>query len=259
MGAADGGGGGAGVAGAGNSASPGLGSPGCGAEPPASDTTIQVAGQSASYIVELPANYEKARPYPLVLAFAGANVTAEQFRGQLDLPQAAGANAIVVYLNCLGDASSWNVQRDVPLFDALLAQTSARYCVDQRRVYAAGDGIGGYFASALGCLRGDKLRAVAAVAPGVPPSYTCQGEVAVWIAQGAADTPISLANGRNTRDFWATKNACDTTMTAAVEPSPCVEFTGCHPGFAVRYCEYVATPGLPSFAASAMWRFFATF
>jgi poly(3-hydroxybutyrate) depolymerase len=256
MGAADGGAGAIAVAGAGGTASPIPGSPGCGADPPPPDTTIQVAGMSASYIVDLPPNYDKTRRYPLLMAFRGSDVTAQQFRGSLNLPQVAGTDAILVHPNCLGDALSWSVQRDTPLFDMLLAQTVARYCIDERRVFAAGQGIGGYFASMLGCLRADKLRAVAAFAPGVPPSGTCQGEVAVWIAQGKADTATAVANGRSTSDFWARRNGCDTTMSTAVDPSPCREFAGCHPGFAVRYCEYDGNLDLPPFAASGLWAFF---
>jgi polyhydroxybutyrate depolymerase len=89
-----------------------------------------------------------------------------------------GADAILVYRNPLGDALMWSVPRDMPLFEMLLAQTLARYCVDQRRVFAAGHGIGGYFASALGCVHADKLRAVAACTPGVPPGSMCPGDVA---------------------------------------------------------------------------------
>jgi poly(3-hydroxybutyrate) depolymerase len=220
------------------------------------DTTIQVSGMSASYIVDLPPNYDKTRPYPLVLAFRASNVTAAQFRGSLNLPQVAGTDAILVHPNCLGDAPSWSEQRDLPLFDMLLAQTVARYCVDERRVFAAGQGIGGYFASVLGCVRADKLRAVAAFAPGVPPGDTCQGEVGVWIAQGNADTATAVANGRNTSIFWGRRNACDITQSTDVDPSPCKQFAGCQPGFPVRYCEYNGGLELPAFAASGVWDFF---
>ena len=256
MGAADGGTGGSAAAGVGGAASPTSGSLGCGANPPATDASIQIAGMSASYIVDLPPNYDKTRPYPLVLAFRGANMTADQFRTYLNLPQVAGTDAILVHPNCLGDASSWSVQRDLPLFDMLLAQTVARYCVDERRVFAAGDGFGGYFASVLGCLRADKLRAVAAVSPGVPPSDTCQGEVAAWIAQGNAETASALANGRNTSNFWAKRDGCDVTTSTPVDPSPCKQFAGCDPGFAVRYCEYDGNLTLPAFAAPGLWSFF---
>jgi polyhydroxybutyrate depolymerase len=252
--AADGGGGRG--AGAGGIASPIPGSLGCGTDPPATDTTIQVTGMSASYIVDPPANYDKTRPYPLVMAFKAANTTAEQLRGRLNLTAVAGSDAILLYPNALGDATSWVVTRDVPLFDQLLAHTLARYCVDERRVFAVGQGIGAYFASVLGCTHGDKLRAIAAFVPGVPPSNTCQGQVAALIAQGKADTPTAVANGKMASDFWGKRNGCDTAMSTPVEPIPCQEFAGCNAGFAVRYCEYDGNLDLPPFAASAVWGFF---
>jgi poly(3-hydroxybutyrate) depolymerase len=256
--AADGGGGTGAAAGAAGTASPISGSPGCGTDPPAPamDTSIQVTGMSASYILDLPANYDKTRSYPLVMAFKGSNTTAEQLRARLNLQAVAGTDAILVYPNCLGDAPSWLATRDVPLFDMLLAQTLARYCVDERRVFAVGQGLGGYFTNVLGCLRGDKLRAVAAFVPGVPPSDTCQGEVAAWIGQGKADTPTAVANGKDTSEFWGKRNGCDTTLSTPVDPSPCQEFAGCHLGFAVRYCPYEGSLDLPPFAASAVWGFF---
>lgn len=254
--AADGGAGASAAAGAGGNASPVPGSLGCGTDPPATDTSIQIAGVAASYIVDLPASYDKTRPYPLVMAFRGAGVTADEFRARLNLPQVAGTEAILVHPNCVGDASSWDLTRDLPLFDMLLAQTVARYCVDERRVFAAGQGFGGYFSSMLGCLRADKLRAIASFAPGVPPTATCPGELAVWIAQGNADTATAVANGRTTSSFWGKHNGCDVTMSRPVDPSPCVEFAGCHPDVAVRYCEYDGTTDLPPFAASALWAFF---
>lgn len=244
------------MAGAGGAGTPSWGSPGCNEEPPAADIgSIQISGMSASYLVDLPPGYDKTRPYPMVMAFRGDNVTTEQFRGDLDLPRVAGAEAILVHPNSLGGAFSWDVQRDVPLFDSVLTQVSERYCVDERRIFAAGNGIGGYFASALGCLRANKLRGIAAVSPGIPPNSACQGEVAVWIAQ-SADTPIGTSNGRDTSNFWAKRSGCDSTMSSAVEPSPCREFADCRAGFAVRYCEYSGSSDLPPFAAAGLWGFF---
>jgi poly(3-hydroxybutyrate) depolymerase len=254
--AADGGVGAVAPAGVGGNASPVPASLGCGSDPPAADTSLQIGGVSASYLVDLPTGYDKTRPYPLVMAFRGSGVTAEQFRARLNLPQATGNEAILVHPNCVGDASSWDVQRDLPLFDMLLAQTVARYCVDERRVFAAGQEFGGYFTSMLGCLRADKLRAIASFAPGVPPTATCPGELAVWIAQSNADPATAVANARNTSSFWGKHNGCDVTISMAVDPKPCIEYASCHAGVAVRYCEYDGTTDLPAFAASGVWSFF---
>jgi poly(3-hydroxybutyrate) depolymerase len=227
---------------------------GCGLEPVASDTSIQVNGMRGTYIIDLPEPYDKNRAYPLVLSFRGAGVVAEQFRGYLDLPTEVGAEGIVVNVNCLGDANAWDVQRDLPLFDELLTHLEESYCLDPHRVFAAGHTSGGYFVSSLGCSRANKLRAIAPLSA-VSPVATCEGQLAVWISQGNVGT--TLGPGRANRDFWIQRNHCDASLSTPVDPSPrCVSYAGCDAGFPVHYCEYDGDIDLPSFAAKGVWAFF---
>jgi poly(3-hydroxybutyrate) depolymerase len=223
-------------------------------DPVLTDNSIQVNGMRATYTLDLPLAYDKTRAYPLVFAFRGTNVTADDFRGYLNLAPVTGADAILVHPNCVSDASAWDIPRDTPMVDALLAKLESGTCVDQSRVFAIGHGAGALFVTMLGCLRGDTLRAIAPLS-GAPPPGMCIGQTAVWLAQGNMD-PMTLAAGRGNRDFWAGRNACDTRMPQPVSPSPCVEYAGCNAGFAVRYCEYDGDLGLPSFAASGVWSFF---
>ena len=228
---------------------------GCGMAPPTSDTSVQVNGTKGSYILDLPTGYDNRHAYPLVMVFRGANVTTTAFRSYLNLQPAVGADAIVVTPDCLNAAPTWDVQRDVPLFDALLTHIESTYCVDPHRIFAVGHSAGGFFVTSLACMRGNELRGIAPLSAG-PPTGTCQGEFAVWISQGNADTAFGIMNGRADRDFWVQRNTCDASMSTPVDPSPCVEYAACDPGFAVRYCEYAGDLGLPSFAASGLWRFF---
>jgi polyhydroxybutyrate depolymerase len=209
---------------------------------------------TGDFIVDVPASYNKSQGYPLILAFRGANVTAAAFRGYLNLAPVAGSDAIVVNPDCLNDAPTWDVARDLPFFDALLNRLESSYCVDQRRVFATGHGSGGSFANTLGCLRGNKLRGVAPLSGGPPPTGACQAAPAVWISQGNLDT--MLGAGRANRDFWVQRNKCDGKRPLPIDPSPCVEYAGCDPGSAVRYCEYDGDLGLPKFAADGLWEFF---
>jgi len=228
---------------------------GCGTEPPTSDMSIDVAGLSGTFIVDLPSGYENNRPYPLIMAFRGAGVSAEDFRGYLDLVSVVGADAIVVNVDCLDGAPSWSLERDIPLFDALLLHLEMTYCIDELRVFAAGHAAGGIFTSTLGCLRGDKLRAIAPLSGG-PPDGSCQGELAVWMTQGDSDASIAVATGRAGRDFWIDQNECAARTSTPVDPMPCVEYADCSAGSPVRYCEYDGQLGLPDFAAEGLWNFF---
>ena len=226
---------------------------GCGKQPPTSDTSIEVNGMVATYIVDRPVDYDSTRAYPLIMAFRGANVSADDFRGYLNLPLVAGTDAVLVHVNPLTDASTWDFRRDLPLFDDLLAKLEGSYCIDQQRIFAVGHGSGGPLATAIACVRGDKLRGVAPLSGG-PPTTPCQGERAVWIAQGDADFPAM--NGRANRDFWVNRNRCDLSLFTAVAPAPCVEYARCDAGYAVRYCEYSGGLDLPDFVARGLWSFF---
>jgi poly(3-hydroxybutyrate) depolymerase len=230
-------------------------SKGCGKDPVLPDASLQVSGMSASYVLDLPMAYDKTRAYPLVMAFREAGTTADAFRTSLNLVPVTGSDAIVVHPNCMNDAASWDIQRDSLLVDTLLAKLEASYCIDQGRVFALGHGAGAMFTSLLGCVRGDKLRAIAALSGAPPPPGGCVGQVAVWLLQGNMDTS-TVGPGLGNRDFWAAADACDVSMALPVAPAPCVEYAGCAAGFPVRYCTYDGGPDLPSFAASAAWSFF---
>jgi hypothetical protein len=225
---------------------------GCGTQPPATYTGVTRNGSTASYIVGLASGYDPNRPYPLVMSFRGANVTAAAFSTYLNLPAVVGADGIVVNMDCGDGAGSWDLQRDLPLFDALLEKLESTYCIDQRRVFVVGHATGAVFANSLACMRTPLLRGLGSLS-GASPAGTCAGQLAVWISQGNVDTNRTL--GRADREFWVQQNQCDANVTSLVDPSPCREHAGCAIGYPVRYCEYDGALDLPDFAASGVWGF----
>jgi polyhydroxybutyrate depolymerase len=227
-------------------------SPGCGMEPTTADTSITVGGSTASYVVALATAYDRNKPYPLVMSFRTAGITVESFRRSLDLPAVVGADGIVVYVDCANGANRWDRLVDPPVFDALLAKLEDSYCIDRRRIFVVGHETGAIFANLLACRHAGVLRGLGSIS-GVMPMEMCTGGLAVWISQGDADVTRML--GRDSRDFWVQQNQCDATMSAPVEPSPCIEFMGCEMGRPVRYCEYPGNQTVPSFAAAAVWNF----
>ncbi len=229
-------------------------SAGCGKEAGPPEENISVGTMRASYELDLPLGYDRARAYPLVLAFRGSSVTAEDFRRSLNLLAAAGTEAIVVHPNCLDGAPTWEFQRDMPLVDALVAELADDYCVDQDRVFALGEGSGSMFTNLVGCVRANVVRAIAPLSGVPPPPGPCAGNVAVWMLQSTAEPTVGLGLGN--RDFWVGRNGCDLRAQLPVTPSGCVEFRGCHDQFPVRYCEHSAAGSLPSDAAIAAWAFF---
>jgi poly(3-hydroxybutyrate) depolymerase len=213
-----------------------------------------VGGQTATYLLSVPKNYDKNVAYPLLFAFHGAGVEPAMFVTYFNLPTVAGAKAIVVTPQCLGGAAAWSESRDLPLFDALLAKMQAQYCVDKQRIFAAGHSSGGMFTHMLGCRRATVLRGIGPLsAP--PPTGSCTGNVAVWMSQGISDPTVTVDLGRSSRDFWVKRNHCDVSQATAVDPAPTIAYGGCDAGFPVRYCEYDGNHNLPSYAPKAIWDF----
>jgi polyhydroxybutyrate depolymerase len=220
-------------------------------QPPASDASITVGGSTARYVVYPATNYDPNKPYPLVMSFRGANVTIAAFRRALDLPTAAGADGIVVNVDCANGAVMWDLQRDSLVFDALLAKLDGSYCIDRRRIFIVGHQTGAIFANVLACTHPGVLRGLGSIS-GVAPQGACAGALAVWISQGNVGTTLPL--GKADRDLWLQQNRCS-AMFARADPAPCVEYTGCEIGRPVRYCEYDGNQDVPGFAAGAIWNF----
>ena len=133
--------------------------------------------------------------------------------------------------------------------------------MDEARVFATGHSSGGFFTNALGCQRGDVLRAIAPVSGGGPFTFGgdgCTGEVAVWLAHAENDETVPFDSGVDSRDRWLAANGCSET-TEPVEPSPCVEYTGCSAGLPVRWCVYQDGHDWPAFGPEGIWGFFSSF
>lgn len=232
-------------------------SSGCGKSAPGGVNQISTPIGPAGYLLDLPSAYDNHQPYALLFAFRSSESPPDSFHESLNIGAVAGREAIVAYPEAPGGpAGMWNPNRDLPIFDDLLAQLLDRYCVDPRRVYVLGYATGGFFASAIACARGDSVRASALFAVPAPPG-PCPSNMAIFLGQGDMDPVYPARAGRSTRDFWTLHNHCDPLTSTPATPSPCVDYAGCSEGTPVRYCEYSGGHELPSFAASAIWAFFS--
>lgn len=124
--------------------------------------------------------------------------------------------------------------RDIKLFDALVAAVEALPCLDTTRITSSGFSNGGFFSNLLGCERSEKLAAIAPVAGG-GPSGGCADPLPVWVAHGDGDRVVKPREGRRSFESWQRTNACEAT---ASESDSCVAAAGCagetvmcrHPG-----------------------------
>jgi polyhydroxybutyrate depolymerase len=246
-------------------------SAGCGMPAPMSGmANIDVSGTSRAYIMTLPQNYDSTKPYKLIFAWHGLGGSAQQVATNwYGLSQRAQNSAIFVAgqgletSNSVGSGPGWanSNGEDVAFVKALYAQLQTQLCFDQNRVFSVGMSYGGIMSITLGCSMGDVFRAIAPMS-GAGPGYggraTCVGQVAVWQSHGNMDTTVATAQGEASRDFWVEANHCQ-TQAVAVDPSPCVEYEGCDPDKPVTFCEFAGGHQIPSFAAAAIWTFFAQF
>lgn len=246
------------------------GSVGCGnrSYPRSGTFTIDINGTRREYIVSLPGNYDPAAAYRLVFAWHQAGSSAEEiaFSNYYGLELLDDDTAIFVAgqaLNYPFLGTGWydTGGRDVAFARGLYEQLSNDYCVNVRRVFSTGMGVGGTLSNTLGCVMGDVFRAIAPMSgsePDARPSE-CIGQVAVWISHGVHDRLVS-DSVEDSRDYWLMENECsDVDSYYPVFPAPCVAYEGCQEGYPVHWCEFDGGHEIPSFAAEAIWNFFIRF
>jgi len=250
-------------------------SAGCGkANPPTGSVGSPLTVSGHQYYVKLPASYDPDTAYPVLMVFhpTGNPIDwAEKSAGYE--ATSAKDEAIRVYPHSSG--SGWEAT-DVTFFAPFHEQILSDFCVDETRVFAAGESSGGDFAGVIGCEHADKLRAIAPCATkpvsGYPldaGSRNCTGQVASIVIHGKNDNVVGTANAEPLKNFYREVNHCDETGDP-VEGytdtlSNCVKYQGCDEGFPVYFCyhtdpEYSGTNhGWPKFAGKMTWATFSEY
>lgn len=242
-------------------------SSGCGTAATAGmhDVTIQSGGMARTFHVYVPAKYAEATSTPDTLVFVfhgytqvgtGNTVTSIEYLSQMD-PVSDAQGFLLVYPD--GYMNSWNAGRccgaavtsnvdDVGFFDAMLAWVESKYCVDPKRVYAAGLSNGGFFSNRLGCERANVVAAIGPVAgpldispcnPSRPvPMFEVHGtgDPVVFFDGGSSSEALSVEQAVST---WEGLDECTDSMPATVythNSATCTEETMCSGGSAVELC-----------------------
>jgi polyhydroxybutyrate depolymerase len=181
---------------------------------------LQSSGITRSVITALPATYTNQTPYQLIFAFHGRtsdNVDVQKYYGL-----EPSENTIIVYPRGLGDASgfSWaNGENsvDTTLFDDLLETYASAYCIDLASVFVVGHSLGASYATSLACLRGDRIRAVAALGGGIS-AESCVSKVAALVLHNPKDNLVPVSEGERARDTFLAQNGLPLDA-APIEPS----------------------------------------
>jgi poly(3-hydroxybutyrate) depolymerase len=241
-------------------------SEGCGKTsfPPSARNMIDIMGTQREYIVKLPANYDANKPYKLVFAwhYLGGNAQgiATGFGGgYYGLESLSAGSTIFVAPEGIDAAWPNTGGRDINFAKAMVAWMRSNYCIDNKRIFSVGFSYGAIMSNTVGCQMGDVFRAIAPMSGSGPLGTGCKGPVAAWMAHGTADTTVAFSGGQRSRDHWIMANGC-TTQTMPTDPSPCVSYQGCMPGYPVVWCENAgAGHTQPSYGGSAIWKFFSQF
>lgn len=230
--------------------------------------TIKAFELDRGYFMSVPKTYDPERAHRLVFGYHGSGYTGKMMRSYLDNEKAPLLDGtIFVYPDGLPIGNdpmntAWELKpagRDLAFFDALWQHLRDTYCIDETRVFVNGQSFGALMTNYVGCMRGDVIRAIAAVA-GSGPRGTCTGKVSVWLTHGTEDMNVSFASGEASRNFWVTANGCS-MMTAPGMPAQCQVYQGCDPEHGVIWCPHTNDGGHqhPSFGRAAVREFLSKF
>lgn len=233
---------------------------GCGMAVGNFETSIDVDGQTRTFVLSLPNNYDPEEPYPLILAWHGLGGNGTLAKAYFGLQGVASDEAIIVYPDALprdadNGQTGWDLDPlgyDFIFFDALYSHLTSSLCVETSQVFSTGHSYGGYMSNQIGCYRADVSSAIAPVAGGGPWA-NCSTQIPVLLIHGSNDDVVELAQGQASLDKWLSTNTC-TEAFASAEVSPCVRFEGCEAE--VQWCEHTGEHEWPPFAAEAIWGFF---
>lgn len=126
-------------------------------------------GTVRKYIVHLPAGYNAANKFPLVLNLHGLGSYASQQQLYSNMDATSDKyKFIVVYPDGINNA--WNVGiglnssiNDVGFINALLDTLIKKYTVNTDKIYSCGMSLGGYMTYKLGCNLSNRFTAIASV------------------------------------------------------------------------------------------------
>jgi poly(3-hydroxybutyrate) depolymerase len=250
--------------------------------------SIQSSGQTRSYILRVPANYDNNHAYRLIFGFHWVGGTANDvdsggtdgynwsYYGLRRLADNANNGTIFVAPQGIGNGWGNSGGQDVTFVDDMLSQLESGLCVDTTQIFSAGFSYGGAMTYALACARPTVFRAVA-VYSGANLSG-CNGgtqPVAYIGLHGIRDNVLPLASGRALRDTVVRNNGC----TSQNPPEPgygslthvVTAYAGCRAGYPVVWAAFdgaghdpgpidgCTCDGWMTWTKDVVWSFFTQF
>lgn len=235
------------------------------------DTTakksIEVAGRTRTYLLQLPSNYTAAQRWPLVLVLNHHLLNASDAARITRFDDFAYRNGIIaVFPNSDGTSWDWQESSHIAFFNALLDSLEANNSVDPLRIYATGISNGGVMMFKLGCDLANRIAALSPVAALMPASLAenCHPARPISLLEfnGTSDLPMPYEGGikllganfgtrllsaQASARWWAKVNGCAQNPNQDILPRKSEDgmdtrreiYTGCREGTEVTLYSIV--------------------
>jgi len=240
-------------------------SAGCGsaAKFTAGQQTLTSDGVERSYWVEMPADYDPNKTYPLIIGLHWRGGSADDVRGWsafYGLKNEYGNNAIFLAPQGLDAGWANPGDRDIRFMRSMISQVQQGACTDTHRVFATGFSFGGMMSNAIGCEMGDVVRAIVPMAGSLWSGCAASTDrVAALFIHAQDDNTVPYSAGEEARNVFTARNNCSAN-TVSIGSNGCVEYQGCTADKPVVWCG-TPTGGhwYPSFSAKESKTFFDRF
>jgi polyhydroxybutyrate depolymerase len=192
---------------------------------PAAATADTIRFGDRVYRIDLP---PRATNAPVILALHGGGGSADQFARTSGLSTPANRQGYaVIYPEGTGRAGTWNggyccgsAARnrvdDMAFLDAVIADATARFRLNPRRIYITGMSNGSIMAETYAARRPDRIRAVAGVTGTMDTGrIKPAGPVPLLHIHGTADSMVPYAGGQGDTSLTRTSFASVASVEAA--------------------------------------------
>jgi poly(3-hydroxybutyrate) depolymerase len=201
--------------------------------------SITSDGTQRDYWVEMPANYDSNKAYPVVIGLhwrGGSAADVYGWSGFFGLKDQYGGNAIFIAPQGLDAGWANPSDRDIRFMRAMLSQVQQGACTDTKRVFATGFSFGGMMSNAIGCGMGDVVRAIVPMSGSLWSGCASSTyKVAALFIHSQDDNTVPYTAGEAARDEFLKRNSCS-AITVPVGSNGCVEYQGCDADKPVVWC-----------------------
>jgi polyhydroxybutyrate depolymerase len=150
---------------------------------------------TGSYSLTFPGSYRAGHPVPLILLFYGFGSNPSQFSALTDLPsRGSDLGYLVAVPHAQGDEWQFSGNGTDGIFvSRLVDKIEGTYCVDTKRVFAAGFSAGAAFTIIYACAHQGQIAAIGTVA--VEFQLGCSRPLSIMAFHGTKDPLVPYQNG----------------------------------------------------------------